>query len=710
MATTISEPPKTHDTVPPDDPTSLLPRKLARSRPLFDPEIVSRAVKASFGKLNPVTLMKNPVMFVVEVGAALTTIFLIRDLFTGAAGIGFSIQIALWLWFTVLFANFAEAMAEARGKAQADTLRKTKTDTIAKRLNASGKVEPSPASKLRAGDFVICEAGDLIPGDGEVIEGIATVDESVITGESAPVIRESGGDRSAVTGGTKVLSDQVKIKITSNPGETFLDRMIALVEGAERQKTPNEIALNILIAGLTLIFLLAVVTLQPFATFAVGQAGSGAIPSVAVLVSLLVCLIPTTIGGLLSAIGIAGMDRVMQHNVLAMSGKAVEAAGDVNSLLLDKTGTITLGNRQAVEFLPINGITDQELADAAQLSSLADETPEGRSVVVLAKEKYGLRGRHIPEHEATFIPFSAYTRMSGVDFQGRQLRKGASDAICKFVIERGGVVPAYFQEMSDRISRSGGTPLAVADGSRLLGVIHLKDIVKGGMKERIAQLRLMGIRSVMITGDNPLTAAAIAGEAGVDDFLAQATPKDKLEYIKKEQSLGRLVAMTGDGTNDAPALAQADVGLAMNTGTMAAKEAGNMVDLDSNPTKLIEVVAIGKQLLITRGALTTFSIANDVAKYFAIIPAMFMATYPVLGKLNIMGLHNPQSAVLSAVIFNALIIIALVPLALRGVKYRPLNAASLLRRNLLIYGIGGIMAPFPGIWVIDQLLALFHLA
>ncbi len=710
MATVITEPPKSHTSIPPDDPTSLLPKKLARSRPLFDPEIVSRAIKASFGKLNPVTLMKNPVMFVVEVGAALTTIFLIRDLFAGAAGIGFSIQIALWLWFTVLFANFAEAMAEARGKAQADTLRKTKTDTIAKRLNASGKVEPSPASKLRAGDFVMCEAGDLIPGDGEVIEGIATVDESVITGESAPVIRESGGDRSAVTGGTKVLSDQVKIKITSNPGETFLDRMIALVEGAERQKTPNEIALNILIAGLTLIFLLAVVTLQPFASFAVGQAGSGQIPSVAVLTSLLVCLIPTTIGGLLSAIGIAGMDRVMQHNVLAMSGKAVEAAGDVNSLLLDKTGTITLGNRQAVEFLPINGITDQEMADAAQLSSLADETPEGRSVVVLAKEKYGLRGRHIPEREASFIPFSAYTRMSGVDFQGRQLRKGASDAICKFVIERGGVVPANFQEMSDRISRNGGTPLAVADGSRLLGIIHLKDIVKGGMKERIAQLRLMGIRSVMITGDNPLTAAAIAGEAGVDDFLAQATPKDKLEYIKKEQSLGRLVAMTGDGTNDAPALAQADVGLAMNTGTMAAKEAGNMVDLDSNPTKLIEVVAIGKQLLITRGALTTFSIANDVAKYFAIIPAMFMATYPVLGKLNIMGLHNPQSAVLAAVIFNALIIIALVPLALRGVKYRPLTAASLLRRNLLIYGIGGIIVPFPGIWIIDQLLALFHLA
>ncbi len=708
MMTTSPET-KPASNVPREDSTSLIPKKLARSRPLFDPEIVGRAVHASFGKLNPLTLYKNPVMFVVEVGAALTTVFLVRDIFTGAAGIGFTVQIALWLWFTVLFANFAEAMAEARGKAQADSLRKTKTDAPARRLTGSGNIEQVAASALRAGDVVLCEAGELIPGDGEVIEGIATVDESVITGESAPVIRESGGDRSAVTGGTKVLSDHIKICITSNPGETFLDRMIALVEGAERQKTPNEIALNILIAGLTLIFLLAVVTLQPFSAFAVSQAGMGRIPSVAILVSLLVCLIPTTIGGLLSAIGIAGMDRVMQHNVLAMSGKAVEAAGDVNSLLLDKTGTITLGNRQAVEFLSINGVTEEELADAAQLSSLADETPEGRSVVVLAKQKYGLRGRHIPEHEATFIPFSAYTRMSGVDFEGRKLRKGATDAICRFVAERGGEVPPYFQEMSDRISRNGGTPLAVADGDRLLGVIHLKDIVKGGMKERIAQLRLMGIRSIMITGDNPLTAAAIATEAGVDDFLAQATPKDKLEYIKKEQAAGRLVAMTGDGTNDAPALAQADVGLAMNTGTMAAKEAGNMVDLDSNPTKLIEVVAIGKQLLITRGALTTFSIANDVAKYFAIIPAMFMATYPVLAKLNIMGLHTPQSAVLSAVIFNALIIIALVPLALRGVKYRPLNAASLLRRNLLIYGVGGIIVPFPGIWAIDQLLVLFHL-
>jgi potassium-transporting ATPase ATP-binding subunit len=706
---TVTTAPKTVPNIPPDD-TSLLPKKLVRARPLFDPEIVRRATQASFVKLNPITLLKNPVMFVVEAGAALTTIFLVRDMFTGAAGIGFQFQIAIWLWFTVLFANFAEAMAEARGKAQADSLRKTKTDALAKRLTASGKVEPVAASALRAGDVVRCDCGDLIPGDGEVIEGIATVDESVITGESAPVIRESGGDRSAVTGGTKVLSDQIKIKITSNPGETFLDRMIALVEGAERQKTPNEIALNILIAGLTLIFLLAVVTLQPYAAFSVMQAGLGTVPTVAVLISLLVCLIPTTIGGLLSAIGIAGMDRVMQHNVLAMSGKAVEAAGDVNSLLLDKTGTITLGNRQAVEFLTIDGVTGEELADAAQLSSLADETPEGRSVVILAKEKHGLRGRHIPEGEATFIAFSAYTRMSGVDFEGRHLRKGATDAIIKFVIERGGNVPTDFQDMSDRISRNGGTPLAVCDGKRLLGVIHLKDIVKGGMKERIAQLRTMGIRSVMITGDNPLTAAAIAAEAGVDDFLAQATPRDKLEYIKKEQAAGRLVAMTGDGTNDAPALAQADVGVAMNTGTMAAKEAGNMVDLDSNPTKLIEVVAIGKQLLITRGALTTFSIANDVAKYFAIIPAMFVATYPALGKINVMGLHTPQSAVLAAVIFNALIIIALVPLALRGVKYRPLEAASLLRRNLLIWGVGGIIVPFPGIWAIDQLLVLFHLA
>jgi potassium-transporting ATPase ATP-binding subunit len=690
--------------------TSLLPTRLARSRPLFDPAIVSSAAWQSLIKLNPRTLVTNPVMFVVEAGAALTTVFVLRDVVTGAAGTGFGIQIALWLWFTVLFANFAEAMAEARGKAQADTLRKSKTDVMGKRILSGGRVESVPASALRAGDVVSCEVGDVIPGDGEVIEGLASVDESVITGESAPVIRESGGDRSAVTGGTRVLSDWVKVRITSNPGETFLDRMIALVEGAQRQKTPNEVALNILIAGLTLIFLLAVVTLQPYATFAVNALGSGAVPGVAVLVSLLVCLIPTTIGGLLSAIGIAGMDRVMQHNVLAMSGKAVEASGDVHTLLLDKTGTITLGNRQAVEFLPIGDVAVSDLADAAQLASLADETPEGRSIVVLAKEKFQLRGREVSDKAAKFIPFSAYTRMSGVDIDGRELRKGASEAIAEFVKEHGGVVPAGFAEAADRISRTGGTPLAVADGRRMLGLVHLKDVVKGGMKERIAQLRLMGIRSVMITGDNPLTAAAIASEAGVDDFLAQATPKDKLEYIRKEQAEGRLVAMTGDGTNDAPALAQADVGVAMNTGTMAAKEAGNMVDLDSNPTKLIEIVAIGKQLLITRGALTTFSIANDIAKYFAIIPAMFMTTYPALGAMNIMRLHTPESAILAAVIFNALIIIALVPLALRGVAYRPQGAASMLWRNLAIYGLGGIVAPFPGIWAIDQLLVLLHLA
>jgi K+-transporting ATPase ATPase B chain len=692
------------------DATALIPKKLMRARPLFDPEILRRALKDSFFKLNPVTLMKNPVIFVVEVGAALTTVFLIRDIFVGAAGLGFELQIALWLWFTVLFATFAEAMAEARGKAQADTLRKTKTDAIANRLLPNGSFEKVPSSQLRAGDVVIASAGELIPGDGEVIEGIATVDESVITGESAPVIRESGGDRSSVTGGTKVLSDQIKIRITSNPGETFLDRMIALVEGASRQKTPNEIALNILIAGLTLIFLFAVATLVPYAIYSVASAKAGTVPSIPVYVALLVCLIPTTIGGLLSAIGIAGMDRVMQHNVLAMSGKAVEAAGDVNTLLLDKTGTITLGNRQAVAFLPVDGVSESELADAAQLSSLADETPEGRSIVVLAKEKHSLRGREVADHNAHFIPFSAYTRMSGVDMDGRRLRKGATDAIIAFVREQGGPIPSSLTELSERISRNGGTPLAVADGGRLLGVIHLKDIVKGGMKERIAQLRAMGIRSVMVTGDNPLTAAAIATEAGVDDFLAQATPKDKLEYIRKEQAGGRMIAMTGDGTNDAPALAQADVGLAMNSGTMAAKEAGNMVDLDSNPTKLIEVVAIGKQLLITRGALTTFSIMNDVSKYFAIIPAMFMATYPALAKLNIMYLRTPQSAVLAAVIFNALIIVALVPLALRGVRYKPQSAAAMLRRNLWIYGVGGFIAPFPCIWLIDRILGLLKLA
>jgi K+-transporting ATPase ATPase B chain len=693
-----------------DGPTSLLPATLRRSRPLLDPEIVARATRESFVKLNPATLWKNPVMFVVEVGAALTTAFVARDLAVGAPGLGFGLQISIWLWFTVLFANFAEAMAEARGKAQADSLRRTKTEVVAKRQVPGGRLEHVPGSALRTGDIVLCEALDVIPGDGEVIEGVASVDESVITGESAPVIRESGGDRSAVTGGTRVLSDWIRVRVTSNPGETFLDRMIALVEGAERHKTPNEVALNILIAGLTLIFLLAVATLGPFAAFSVSVAAAGRVPSVAVLVSLLVCLIPTTIGGLLSAIGIAGMDRVMQHNVLAMSGRAVEASGDVHTLLLDKTGTITLGNRHAVEFIPLKGVEEHELADAAQLSSLADETPEGRSIVVLAKQRFRIRGREVSEKAATFIPFSAHTRMSGVDLDGRHLRKGSSDAVTAFVQARGGAVPPSFVQVSERVARTGGTPLAVADGARMLGVVHLKDVVKGGIKDRIAQLRLMGIRSVMITGDNPLTAAAIASEAGVDDFLAQATPKDKLEYIRKEQAAGRLVAMTGDGTNDAPALAQADVGLAMNSGTMAAKEAGNMVDLDSNPTKLIEVVAIGKQLLITRGALTTFSIANDVAKYFAIIPAMFMATYPTLGALNVMRLHTPQSAVLAAVVFNALIIIALVPLALRGVRYRPQSAASMLTRNLLVYGIGGIIAPFPGIWAIDQLLAWLHLA
>ncbi len=694
---------------PAGDSTSLGLSRGKRSRPLFDPPIVKRALADCFLKLNPLTLAKNPVMFVVEVGAALTTALLIKTVVTHGAGFGFELQIAIWLWFTVLFANFAEAMAEGRGKAQADSLRKTKTEAFAKKV-VNGRVELVPASSLRKGDICQCEPNDIIPGDGDVIEGIASVDESVITGESAPVIRESGGDRSAVTGGTKVLSDYIKIQITSNPGETFLDRMIALVEGAQRQKTPNEIALNIMIAGLTLIFLLACVTLAPFAQYAVTAAGSGTGPSVIVLVSLLVCLIPTTIGGLLSAIGIAGMDRVMQHNVLAMSGKAVEAAGDVNTLLLDKTGTITLGNRQAVEFIPAHGVTEAELADAAQLSSLADETPEGRSIVVLAKEKYGLRGREISNLEAEFIAFTAQTRMSGVNLDGHAVRKGATESVKNYVIERGGVFPQNIADASDRISRNGGTPLVVADGARALGVIHLKDIVKGGMKDRFEQMRVMGIRTVMITGDNPLTAAAIAAEAGVDDFLAQATPKDKLDLIKREQASGRLVAMTGDGTNDAPALAQADVGVAMNTGTMAAKEAGNMVDLDSNPTKLIEVVAIGKQLLITRGALTTFSIANDVAKYFAIIPAMFMLTYPALAKLNIMRLHSPESAILAAVIFNALIIIALVPLALRGVKYRPLGADALLRRNLLVYGLGGIMAPFPGIWIIDRLLGVLGLA
>jgi K+-transporting ATPase ATPase B chain len=619
-------------------------------------------------------------------------------------GFGFSLQITLWLWFTVLFANFAEAMAEGRGKAQAEALRKSRADTMARRLKQDGSIESVPGSQLRAGDLVMVTAGEFVPGDGEVIEGVASVDESAITGESAPVIRECGGDRSAVTGGTRVLSDEIKVRITSNPGETFLDRMIKLVEGASRQKTPNEIALNILLAGLTIIFLLAVVSLQPMAIY------SGAPQSVFVLVALLVCLIPTTIGGLLSAIGIAGMDRVLQKNVLAMSGRAVEAAGDVDTLLLDKTGTITLGNRFATEFIPAPGVSESELADAAQLASLADETPEGRSIVVLAKDKYGLRGRELGSVAATFIPFSALTRMSGVDMDGRKIRKGARDAIVKYIKEAGGTVPQETMEAVDRISNSGGTPLLVAEDARALGVIHLKDIVKGGMRERFEHLRVMGIRTVMITGDNPLTAAAIAREAGVDDFLAEARPEDKLALIRREQAKGKLVAMTGDGTNDAPALAQADVGLAMNAGTQAAKEAGNMVDLDSNPTKLIEVVEIGKQLLITRGALTTFSVANDVAKYFAIIPAMFAAAFPELEVLNVMGLKNPQSAILSAVIFNALIIIALVPLALRGVKYRPLGAEALLRRNLLVYGLGGIIAPFIGIKMIDVIITHMGLA
>ncbi|MBS1811651.1 MAG: potassium-transporting ATPase subunit KdpB [Acidobacteria bacterium] len=678
--------------------------KAEKKLAIWNAQIVTRALVDSFKKLNPITMMKNPVMLVVEVGSVMTTILLIRDMATGAAGIGFALQITLWLWFTVLFANFAEAMAEGRGKAQADNLRKAKTETIARRLLPNGTTEEVPAPKLRRDDVVVVSAGEFIPGDGEIIEGVASVDESAITGESAPVIREAGGDRSAVTGGTRVLSDQIKIRITSNPGETFIDRMITLVEGAERQKTPNEIALNILLAGLTIVFLLAVVTLQPFAIY------SSAPQTIFVLVSLLVCLIPTTIGGLLSAIGIAGMDRLIQHNVLAMSGRAVEAAGDVNTLLLDKTGTITLGNRQAAEFIPLHGVDQSELADAAQLSSLADETPEGRSIVVLAKEKYGLRGRELAAHEAHFIPFTAQTRMSGINYNGREIRKGAVDAIERYVSTNGTPAPKEMREVVERIAKSGGTPLVVAENHRPLGIIYLKDIVKGGMKERFDQLRAMGIRTVMITGDNPLTAAAIAREAGVDDFLAEAKPEDKMALIKREQAEGKLVAMTGDGTNDAPALAQADVGVAMNTGTQAAKEAGNMVDLDSNPTKLIEVVEIGKQLLMTRGALTTFSIANDVAKYFAIIPAMFSAAFPVLNALNIMGLATPQSAILSAVIFNALIIIALIPLALTGVKYRPLSAASLLRRNLLVYGLGGVIVPFIGIKLIDVVIVALGLA
>ena len=694
-----------------------------QARSLWDPQIVQRAIVDSFRKLHPRTMARNPVMFVVEIGSVLTTIRLILDGFKGGSGIGFELQITFWLWLTVLFANFAEAMAEGRGKAQADTLRRARTETTAQREVGRGGYETVPAPALRKGDIVRVVAGEVIPADGDIVEGIASVDESAITGESAPVIRESGGDRSAVTGGTRVLSDWIRVQVTVNPGETFLDRMIALVEGAERQKTPNEIALNILLAGLTIVFLIAVITLQPFAIY------SGSPQSLFVLVSLLVCLIPTTIGGLLSAIGIAGMDRLVQHNVLAMSGRAVEAAGDVHTLLLDKTGTITLGNRQAAEFIPLPGVSEATLADAAQLASLPDETPEGRSIVVLAKEKYGLRGRELSPQQATFVAFTAQTRMSGVDLHTRrpamvsvgssalnlnadvrEIRKGAAEAIQQWVVSKGGAVPEPLAGIVQRIARAGGTPLVVAEGRHALGVIHLKDIVKGGIRERFAHLRAMGIKTVMITGDNPLTAAAIASEAGVDDFLAQATPEDKMALIKREQADGKLVAMTGDGTNDAPALAQADVGVAMNTGTQAAKEAGNMVDLDSNPTKLIEVVEIGKQLLITRGALTTFSIANDVAKYFAIIPAMFMGTFPLLAVLNIMRLQTPQSAILSAVIFNALIIVALVPLALRGIKYRPEGAAALLRRNLLIYGVGGVIIPFFGIKIIDVLITAMRLA
>jgi K+-transporting ATPase ATPase B chain len=676
----------------------------ARKRSPWDARLIRRAVVDAFAKLSPRAVMKNPVMCVVEVGSVVSSIYLFSATGMDHGSFWFDLQVTLWLWFTVLFANFAEAMAEGRGKAQADALRRAKSETTAVRLKENGRTEEVPGSQLRAGDIVFVVAGELIPGDGEVIQGVASVDESAITGESAPVIREAGGDRSAVTGGTRVLSDQIKIEVSSNPGETFLDRMIALVEGAERQKTPNEIALNILLAGLTIIFLLAVVTLQAIATYSM-------VPqSVFVLVSLLVCLIPTTIGGLLSAIGIAGMDRLVQHNVLATSGRAVEAAGDVSTLLLDKTGTITLGNRQASEFIPAPGVSRDQLADAAQLSSLPDETPEGRSIVILAKEVYGLRGRELSELQAEFIPFSAATRMSGIDMEGRVIRKGSTEAIAAFLKERGGSLPDEVRDTVEVIARSGGTPLVVAENNRALGVIHLKDIVKGGMKERFAELRSMGIRTIMITGDNPLTAAAIAREAGVDDFLAEAKPKDKMDLIQREQAEGKLVAMTGDGTNDAPALAQADVGVAMNTGTQAAKEAGNMVDLDSNPTKLIEIVAIGKQLLMTRGALTTFSIANDVAKYFAIIPAMFASVFPVLAVLNVMHLKNAQSAVLSAVIFNALIIVGLIPLALRGVSYRAMSAEALLRRNLMIYGFGGLASPFLGIKLIDMIITALHLA
>jgi potassium-transporting ATPase ATP-binding subunit len=690
---------------------------------LFDPKVVGPAITASFVKLNPRTLMKNPVMFVLEVVTALVTIVLIRDLATGGEHLLFEVQIIVWLWFTVLFANFAEAIAEGRGKAQAEALRRTRTQTQAKLLTGSDhkSYRMVPSINLKVGDVVLVEAPDTIPSDGEVIEGIASVNEAAITGESAPVIRESGGDRSAVTGGTQVISDWIRVRITAAQGATFLDRMIKLVEGAERQKTPNEIALNILLAGLTIVFVFATATIPSYAAYAGGSI------SVVILVALFVTLIPTTIGALLSAIGIAGMDRLVRFNVLAMSGRSVEAAGDVDTLLLDKTGTVTLGNRQATEFKPLRGVTEQELADAAQLASLADETPEGRSIVVLAKEKYGIRGRDLAELNANFIPFSATTRMSGVEVGGSWVRKGAVDSIIAFLnappVTTGSVVRALqpavsaevareIQAVSDSIAKSGGTPLAVAKDGKLLGVIHLKDIVKGGIRERFAELRRMGIRTIMITGDNPMTAAAIAAEAGVDDFLAQATPEDKLKLIRDEQAKGKLVAMCGDGTNDAPALAQADVGVAMNTGTQAAREAGNMVDLDSNPTKLIEIVEIGKQLLMTRGALTTFSIANDVAKYFAIIPAMFLTFYPSLQALNIMNLgtpEHPESAILSAIIFNALIIIALIPLALKGVAYRPIGAGPLLRRNLLIYGIGGVIVPFAGIKAIDLAVLALHL-
>ncbi len=670
----------------------------ARTHSLFDRKIILQATADSFKKLNPRSLLKNPVIFVTEVGAVITAIGLVFP--SGSETFAFVLQISLWLWFTVLFANFAEAVAEGRGKAQANALRKTRTQTMANLSKPDGSIEKVHAETLKKGDLVLVSAGELIPADGEIIQGVATVDESAITGESAPVIREAGGDRSAVTGGTRVLSDLIQVRVTANPGESFLDRMIGLVEGARRQKTPNEIALTILLSAMTIIFLVVIMTLKSFGRY------SGIDFSVTVLVALLVCLIPTTIGGLLSAIGIAGIDRMVQKNVLAMSGRAVEAAGDVDVLLLDKTGTITLGDRQATEFIPAPGVRPDELANAAQLASLADETPEGRSIVVLAK-KYGLRGRSISElPNATFIAFSAQTRMSGVDLEGRQIRKGAADAVQAFT---GNNIPPEVHVTIGDISLKGGTPLLVAEGNRVLGAIYLKDIVKGGLKDRFERFRAIGIKTVMITGDNQLTASAIAEEAGVDDFIAEAKPEDKLALIRREQAAGHLVAMTGDGTNDAPALAQADVGVAMNTGTQAAKEAGNMVDLDSNPTKLIEVVEIGKQMLITRGALTTFSIANDVAKYFAIIPAMLVTVFPVISPLNIMGLGSPASAILSAVIFNALIIVALIPLALRGVRFRPLGAAMILKRNLLIYGLGGLMAPFPGIKLIDLIVNALHL-